>query len=65
MAKNIVGYDENGPIYSNNSQTPSGSAKPVEDPKSEEPGWFMPGSKSEAVVRGIAQGGTLGFTLRQ
>lgn len=64
MAKNIVGYDENGPIYSNNSQTPSGSAKPVEDPKSEEPGWFQPGSKSDAAVRGFAQGATLGLAPR-
>lgn len=26
-----------------------------------EPGWFEPGSKSEAVVRGLSQGATLGF----
>jgi hypothetical protein len=27
----------------------------------EEPGWFEPGSKSEAVARGLSQGATLGF----
>lgn len=31
-------------------------------PKSkEEPGWFEPGSKSEAALRGFSQGATLGF----
>jgi len=35
-----------------------GKADPA--PK-EEPGWFQPGSKSEALVRGFSQGATLGF----
>ena len=30
-------------------------------PEPEAPGWFQPGSKSEAVVRGLSQGATLGF----
>lgn len=29
--------------------------------KKEAPGWFEPGSKSEALVRGFSQGATLGF----
>jgi hypothetical protein len=65
MARKVVGYDENGPIYSD--QTPSGSANVQKDPKSEkaeEPGWFMPGSKSEAAVRGFSQGATLGLAPR-
>ena len=33
---------------------------PAPAPK-EEPGWFMPGSKSEAVVRGFSNAATLGF----
>ena len=39
------------------------TAAPVEkqEVKQEEPGWFMPGSKSEAAVRGFSQGATLGF----
>lgn len=38
-------------------------AKTAVTPKGvqEEPGWFMPGSKSEAAVRGFAQGATLGL----
>ena len=53
---------------------PSKSAKPAQsapadDPiagfkpkaKQSEPGWFEPGSKSEAAVRGFSQGATLGF----
>ena len=30
-------------------------------PPAPEPGWFEPGSKSEAIVRGASQGATLGF----
>jgi len=41
------------------------SAKPdTEAPKEvkkDEPGWFMPGSKSEAAVRGFSQAATMGF----
>lgn len=64
MVKKVVGYDENGPIYSEGSQTPSGSAASQKDPKKEEPGWFQPGSKSEAAVRGFSQGATLGLAPR-
>jgi hypothetical protein len=41
----------------------STAAPDVPAPKAEQeaPGWFMPGSKSEAAVRGFSQGATLGF----
>jgi hypothetical protein len=37
------------------------TAKPVEAPSAPTPGWFEPGSKSEAIARGFSQGATLGF----
>lgn len=36
-------------------------AAQAEPAPKEEPGWFMPGSKSEAFTRGLSQGATLGF----
>lgn len=36
-------------------------AKASTPTKQAEPGWFEPGSKSEAAVRGFSQGATLGF----
>lgn len=35
--------------------------KPAAPAPKVEPGWFEPGSKSEALVRGLSQGATLGF----
>jgi len=40
---------------------PPSDAVEASKEKPEEPGWFMPGSKSEALVRGFSQGATLGF----
>lgn len=62
MAKIVVGHDENGPIYSDSTQQTN--TKVLSKVTPEEPGWFMPGSKSEALLRGIAQGGTFGLAPR-
>lgn len=40
---------------------PAKKGAPPKTPPPEEPGWFMPGSKSEAALRGFSQGATLGF----
>lgn len=43
------------------TSAPSTAAPVQAPPAPEEPGWFEPGSKSEAVVRGFSQAATMGF----
>lgn len=73
MAKVIIGYDSKGPIYEDDernttpTKAPVSTSAPAVVPKAEptyEPEFLMPGSKSEAAVRGFANAATLGMAPR-
>jgi hypothetical protein len=61
MAKELIGYGEDGPIYAGDPMPASKKTAPVKTAPAEPPGWFEPGSTSEAIVRGFANGATLGL----
>ena len=80
MAKVIIGYDSKGPIYEDDerntssknqgtpTQTPPQNKPLPKDPGTPkvapEPEFLMPGSKSEAAVRGFSNAATLGMAPR-